>query len=554
MKNFGKIVDPKDMVTKEYVDNKDAETYALGNNRTDILINADLNDIKTVGNYRCTNTDRARTLKNCPTDVWFTMRVGLADGASSTWLYQEIIDANNNWWRRIHYGSYWADWTSTKAKEAFLEWGGKNHTASYGPIDAAMINVLGANRLELAKPAGIAVEYSTDAGETWIDYEASDNDKQKLMSTIGATFVTGKAALGNMSLNNRLRVTLTFPAVGTYTTLNKFAIYVSTYGAGDCWCTIDGARKSDETTFITYADKVSIAGWSGWNIINYPNGITTYSNSDYQTSILRFTFGYDKISYPQYAGLCVYNILGFGGVGWATPNNLARYGHLYTYDVGQNAIFPAHITATQFNGPLNGNASTATLARDVGETSITIHPQSSNEINFGGSFTGNTDLFIGYRAIGNRQIPAKFVFGGASGTATIQAANFTGNAASASILKHSTALNADTVDSFHPSDLAYANVSRLSGIGLGGNDGILIWVPYSTSYGRQIIFDDTDHTILSRAYNNGTWSAWKDLSDANKVNGHTVNSNVPSNAKFTDTTISMSMDTTDTKKLIISLT
>lgn len=133
------------------------------------------------------------------------------------------------------------------------------------------------------------------------------------------------------------------------------------------------------------------------------------------------------------------------------------------------------------------------------------------------------------------------------------AANAT-TAASASSLKHSAALNADTIDSFHPADLAYADVSSLSGIGLGGNDGILIWIPWSARYGRQIIFDDTSHTILSRAYSNGTWSAWKDLSDANKVNGHTVNSDVPSNAKFTDTTISMSMDTTDTKKLIISLT
>lgn len=163
-------------------------------------------------------------------------------------------------------------------------------------------------------------------------------------------------------------------------------------------------------------------------------------------------------------------------------------------------------TATSAN-----NATSATIARDVGETSITLHLQSSNEINIGGSFTGNTDLFIGYRAIGNRQIPTRFVFGGSSGTATIQAAKFTGNAASASILKHSTALNADTIDDFHPADLAYANVSSLSGIGLAGSDGVLVWIPYNANYGRQIIFDDTTHTILSRTYNQGTWSAWLNL-------------------------------------------
>ena len=35
--------------------------------------------------------------------------------------------------------------------EAYLTWGGKNFSASYGPIDAAMINELGANRFAFLK-------------------------------------------------------------------------------------------------------------------------------------------------------------------------------------------------------------------------------------------------------------------------------------------------------------------------------------------------------------------------------------------------------------------
>lgn len=54
--------------------------------------------------------------------------------------------------------------------------------------------------------------------------------------------------------------------------------------------------------------------------------------------------------------------MGFGGVGWTIPSNMAKNGHLYSYDNSQNATFPAHVTSTQFNGPLNGNASTATKA------------------------------------------------------------------------------------------------------------------------------------------------------------------------------------------------
>ena len=50
--------------------------------------------------------------------------------------------------------------------EANLEWGGKNFVASYGPIDAAMIPELGANRFAFLNPAGITLEYSKDGGNT----------------------------------------------------------------------------------------------------------------------------------------------------------------------------------------------------------------------------------------------------------------------------------------------------------------------------------------------------------------------------------------------------
>lgn len=56
---------------------------------------------------------------------------------------------------------------STMNKEAYLEWGGKNFAGSYGPIDAAMIPDLGANRLAFLNKNGVKVEYSNDSGKTW---------------------------------------------------------------------------------------------------------------------------------------------------------------------------------------------------------------------------------------------------------------------------------------------------------------------------------------------------------------------------------------------------
>jgi hypothetical protein len=65
--------------------------------------------------------------------------------------------------------------------------------------------------------------------------------------------------------------------------------------------------------------------------------------------------------------------MGFGGVGWTTPSNMARNGHLYSYDNNQNATFPAQVTATQFNGELNGNATSAEVLINKTLDSLTIN-------------------------------------------------------------------------------------------------------------------------------------------------------------------------------------
>ena len=50
--------------------------------------------------------------------------------------------------------------------EAFLSWGGQNFSGSYGPIDAAMVPELGANRLAFMPANAVTIEYSRDGGST----------------------------------------------------------------------------------------------------------------------------------------------------------------------------------------------------------------------------------------------------------------------------------------------------------------------------------------------------------------------------------------------------
>ena len=244
--------------------------------------------------------------------------------------------------------------------EAYLSWGGKNFSGSYGCIDAAMISELGANRLAFGIGEGISIEYSRDGGSTWTDYGLPADTRSSILSTGYGVYI-GKADSSNKATATyMLRITLDTDKIQVYTQLNKFAIYLSTSGCNGCYCSIDASLEATPTKWVNFANKVDVSGWSGWNIINTET-ITTYGNSpSVQYGLIRFTFGCTSGS-TKYTGLNISKIMGFGGVGWGTPSNMAANGHLYSYDSYQNAVFPGTIKAKRFNG----TATTATTAENV---------------------------------------------------------------------------------------------------------------------------------------------------------------------------------------------
>lgn len=233
-------------------------------------------------------------------------------------------------------------------KEAFLQWGGKNFSADYGPLDAALISDLGADRFAFIPAVKWQVEYSRDNGGTWQDYGATDAQKLSLTS-VGTGLTIGKAnSEHNATANDKLRLTLTTSGC-VYSVLNKFAIDVSTNGSTGCYVTIEGRTKANVDagvdTWVEFAKDITISGWSGWNIIN-TSGITTHGNTNNQYANLRFTFGCTGGNISEgssYHGLQIRRLKAFGGVGWQTPSNMAQYGSLYRYDYSQNALFPADV-------------------------------------------------------------------------------------------------------------------------------------------------------------------------------------------------------------------
>ena len=277
----------------------------------------------------------------------------------------------------------------TGISESYLTWGGKNFSSSYGPIDAALVPSLGANRLAFGKAEGIKVEYSRDNGATWTDYGLSDNSKVALFSSGGsATIGKSTNVEGNKpNANCQLRIIIDWNKFHTYSILNKWVIYVSTNGSSGCWCTIESDIKATGATTV-FANKVPVSGWSGYNVIN-TNGMTTYGNTpSTQYGTTRLIFGCTGISSTGYNGLTVSLIMAFGGVGWTTPSTMAKTGHLYAFDSNQNATFPANVTATQFKGALSGNANTASKLKTPRNIKF------SGDINGETTFDGSTDASI----------------------------------------------------------------------------------------------------------------------------------------------------------------
>lgn len=134
--------------------------------------------------------------------------------------------------------------------ESSLTWGGANLTGSYGCIDAALMDELGANRFQFIKASAITVEYSRDNGETWTDYGATDAQKQQIFAQ-GGGLVIGKADSTHKATEHpgqyQLRITIDTGVAGVYSYLNKFVIYVSTNNSGNCSCKIQKALQSTPT-------------------------------------------------------------------------------------------------------------------------------------------------------------------------------------------------------------------------------------------------------------------------------------------------------------------
>ena len=283
--------------------------------------------------------------------------------------------------------------------EAKLQWGGKNFSASYGCLDAALMDELGANRFQFIKASAITVEYTRDGGTTWTDYGATDAQKKQIFAQ-GGSLIIGKADSTNKATEHpglyQLRITIDTGVANIYSYLNKFIVYITSSGSANCACKIQKALQSTPTTFVDHTDWIPISGWSGYNVLNTSYLVTYGNTASNQYGRVRFVFKDGEGGNTNYAGLSIMQIKAFGGVGWNTPSTMAKTGHIYSYNENMDATFPNNITATKFIGALQGNADTATTTSKLsGFTNTTTTGTAINDAITNGHYyvTGTSDIY-----------------------------------------------------------------------------------------------------------------------------------------------------------------
>ena len=119
---------------------------------------------------------------------------------------------------------------------------------------------------------------------------------------------------------------------------------------GGAYVELQKSYKSTETSWSS-SERYSIDGRSGWNSIPCSGAFGGRSDQTSNMANIRLTFGItSKGSSSWVNSLSVLALQFLGTTYWGYHSEMAKSGHLYSYDENQNATFPAQVTAERFNG------------------------------------------------------------------------------------------------------------------------------------------------------------------------------------------------------------
>ena len=300
-----------------------------------------------------------------------------ADGALysqaySTSLVGQIAQdyRNGNLFTRGKNNGTWTDWKAVSyaghthiLPHTSINWSSTSTANMMTPVDMAISSLHNANRLAFANPAGITIEYSRNGGSSWTNYGASDAAKISLVSGLGSSFSIGKKTSG-ITVKDQLRVTINATDCGVYTQAERIYINIGSYEARGCSVKLEYSKKGSESTFNT-AGTYEIVGWTGWNSIPIQANFGGASSQTQNWAVIRLTFSITGLSPTYSSALELLDLQLHGETYWHYPSNMAKTGHLYSWDNFQNATFPAEVSATNFRGNFIGGASQANSLKPI---------------------------------------------------------------------------------------------------------------------------------------------------------------------------------------------
>lgn len=243
----------------------------------------------------------------------------------------------------------------TSRGEEYLEWGGPAKVGDVSPIGTAMSSEHNANRIAFINPAALKVEYSSDGGSTWTDYPITGNgtEQKTRLCTKNADYRIGRPDNSTNLIANKSKTRITITGTdGTkqyvYSALKKMLINVSTATALSLLVERRTGTNYESNGAWETVGTYQLAGWSGWNDIplNFALGGGLNKKSNYWQMRLTITCTTVNSNYPKEAAVLGLRL--FGTTSWFPPSTLAETGHLYRFDMSQNAIFPAVVSATTF--------------------------------------------------------------------------------------------------------------------------------------------------------------------------------------------------------------
>lgn len=264
---------------------------------------------------------------------------------------------------------------------SYLSWAGKALSGTISPVDGAYNDALRGNPLAFGKSDGVIIEYSRDAETTWVDYEATDEQKISLISGITQTIYIGKRNIGQ-TVDDRVRITLTAPDLGVYCESRRLLVNINTTYSTGCYVDVSLVNYNGVTsTPVRY----SISGWPGWNSIPLT---TIFGSNSWSTKKIVLTFGCTGIDSTK-TGLSVRNIHMISGNKWNANSNMSMYGRDYSIDYLQNVTFPATVQATDFK-TTNGGIGLTTDAQ-----TLTANQKAQVATNLGGNTDNGLVRYVG---------------------------------------------------------------------------------------------------------------------------------------------------------------